>query len=171
MRKIDRYCKICNQQLCWGNSSGYCRICFNKTVLKHVEEKYCIVCGKKINKYKDGLRCRDCSNKLNRHPDYSGENNPNWKNGRSTIKYPFKFFSKRKTIFQRDKFQCQKCGITNDEYLILFNKSLDVHHIDFNKFNNDDSNLITLCRKCNVRADNHLDWIQQFKEITCSIKN
>jgi hypothetical protein len=39
-----------------------------------------------------------------------------------------------------------------------YNRSLEVHHIDHCTFNNDKSNLITLCKKCNVKANFDIDY-------------
>ena len=47
----------------------------------------------------------------------------------------------RQGIFERDKFQCQKCEATND---------LLLHHLDKNNKNNNPRNLITLCGKCHL---------------------
>jgi len=43
----------------------------------------------------------------------------------------------------KKKNVCEYCGFTP-----LHSCQLDVHHIDRNKSNNDDSNLMTLCANC-----------------------
>ena len=59
-------------------------------------------------------------------------------------------------IRKRDKFKCAICGQTG----------YDVHHIDYDKFNNLNENLITLCRSDHVKTNfNREGWIQFFKTI------
>ena len=68
-----------------------------------------------------------------------GEKNPAWKGGKSFEPYGFEFDEKlKKVIRQRDKFVCQICR----------KNGFCVHHIDYNKKNNNPNNLITLCRIC-----------------------
>lgn len=40
-----------------------------------------------------------------------------------------------------------------------------VHHIDYNRYNNDPSNLITLCASCNNLANYNRDWWKTFYQI------
>ena len=47
-------------------------------------------------------------------------------------------------IRRRDKQVCKYCGKTRKEN----KRKLDVHHIDFDKTNCSEENLITLCRAC-----------------------
>jgi hypothetical protein len=39
-----------------------------------------------------------------------------------------------------------------------YNRSLEVHHIDHCPDNCDKSNLITLCKKCNMKANKDIDY-------------
>ncbi len=57
----------------------------------------------------------------------------------------------RMTIYKRDNFTCQFCGISMTELKIPFH----VHHIIpfLTSFNNDESNLITLCPSCHRKED------------------
>lgn len=61
-------------------------------------------------------------------------------NRRKIIKYRWlnKLFD---AIFERDNYKCQSC---NKEKATL------VHHIDKNNFNNDPTNLVSLCNKCHL---------------------
>jgi len=51
-------------------------------------------------------------------------------------------------IRKRDNFQCQICGCPEKECL----RKLDIHHIDYNKKNDNPSNLISLCIGCHTRT-------------------
>lgn len=62
---------------------------------------------------------------------------------RGPSQYPPEFsYELRLQIRRRDKFKCQICGVHQ--------KGLSVHHIDCNKFNNQTSNLVSLCRSCHL---------------------
>lgn len=63
----------------------------------------------------------------------------------------------RKYVFQRDHYQCQSCGKTQQE------TTLEIDHIIAIAAGgcNDISNLQTLCRTCNQQKKHHLD--QRFR--------
>lgn len=75
-------------------------------------------------------------------PDISGENCKWWKGGKPK-EYPPEFSKRiKRKIKTRDNYTCQSC-------LCVFDStSLDVHHKDRDKYNNEDDNLITLCKSC-----------------------
>ncbi len=93
------------------------------------------------------------------------ENNPNWKNGIGKLPYPFEFTKQLKeSIRERDNHICQLCGKTEQEN----GRKLDVHHIDYNKENLDENNLISLCRNCHSKTHNNREnWILVLSEINC----
>ncbi len=66
------------------------------------------------------------------------------------------FDGKCDEIFERDNWQCQECGVSPEQSIILFNRRLAIHHIDENKENNDPDNLITLCIRCHCRLHGQL---------------
>jgi hypothetical protein len=85
----------------------------------------------------------------------SGKNSPNWQGGISKLPYSFNFTIRLKIkIRKRDNFTCQGCGITEKEH----GKTLTVHHIDYNKFNCQEINLITTCISCNTKANSNRDY-------------
>lgn len=78
----------------------------------------------------------------------TGEKNPNWKDGiskRQELRW-ISWYILRQTIFERDRFECQKCHKDHHEVELI------VHHKDENKNNNLKENLITLCRSCHSRT-------------------
>jgi hypothetical protein len=65
---------------------------------------------------------------------------------KSMYPYPVEFNKKlKKEIFNRDGGTCQICSklITNGH---------SIHHIDYNKENNEEKNLILLCRSCHSKT-------------------
>lgn len=80
-----------------------------------------------------------------------GELNPNWRGGRWIYwQYPYEFEAIKPYIRERDNYTCQHCGATSNG---TNDYKLDVHHIDGNRFNNEEWNLITLCRSCHKIAE------------------
>jgi len=98
---------------------------------------------------------------------FSGEKNPNWNGGSSFEPYSPEFNKvlKRK-IRKRDKFTCQLCFKSEN----TFKHKLAIHHIDYNKKNNSEDNLISLCKKCHAYTTfNRKDWIKHFKEKSAAL--
>lgn len=54
----------------------------------------------------------------------------------------------RESILERDNFACRVCGADGVE------ARLNVHHIDYERRNNKDSNLVTLCGVCHRAVHN-----------------
>lgn len=79
-----------------------------------------------------------------------GELNPNWKGGFVPEPYGVEFNAiLRATIRERDGYRCQ------NPYCFGESKRLVVHHIDYDKKNCEEFNLITLCNSCNSRANSN----------------
>src|SRR3972149_1218555 len=77
-----------------------------------------------------------------------GKENPNWNNGSSFEPYSPEFSKeKKKQILERDNYECQ-----NPNYDCLEITDLHIHHIDYNKQNNNPENLITLCNSCHSKT-------------------
>lgn len=94
--------------------------------------------------------------------NWTGENGPNWKGGVSFDPYSVDFnLSLKKSIRKRDRRRCQLCGEKGRR-----GKRLSVHHIDYDKANNDPGNLISLCRSCHGRTGgNRSYWQCLFTEL------
>ena len=90
-----------------------------------------------------------------------GKNNPSWKGGKSFEPYGVEFNEKlKKKIRKRDKFRCQECFRHQNE----LKRKLHVHHIDFDKKNSNENNLISLCTSCHNQTQfNRENWIGYFK--------
>lgn len=132
---------------------------------KYSDDKTCS-CGKPMARL--AKRCSECFHK--EHSEMlTGKNNPNYIHGQGNYPYPLEFSNNLKeAIKQRDNYTCQNCNITEEEHLIVFGEVLSVHHIDYNKFNNEPFNLITTCRNCNTRANfNREYWQTMFRGKLC----
>lgn len=88
-------------------------------IFQYPPERFCADCGSKLsNKYMTAKHCRKCQYKHN-----TGENNPRWKGGVSTL---YKLIQRnlweiwKFPILKRDNFECQTCG--------YHGKFLEVHH-------------------------------------------
>lgn len=132
---------------------------------------YCIDClergiKKEISGYR-AKRCRSCSGrkKINCHFK-KGKDNIAYVDGKSKEFYPSEFNNQlRLKIRKRDNYTCQKCGITEEEHLMVYGQILGVHHIDYNKQNLKDDNLISLCRECNLRVNKNREyWKKHFQK-------
>ncbi len=121
--------------------------------------------------WKQGQRCGRCRyDKFvgSGNPNYGngdkirGKSNPSWKGGISFDPYGDNFTKKlKKVVLERDNYKCQNpdCWNKKGNAAILM-----PHHIDYNKKNCCLSNLITLCRSCNGRANFSRDyWIELYK--------
>lgn len=84
----------------------------------------------------------------------------NWIDGRSFKPYSVEFNAKLKEkIKARDGYICKLCGIKKEE------STLSIHHIDYNKENNDDYNLVTLCLRCNSKVNRNREFYKKLFKI------
>jgi len=91
-----------------------------------------------------------------------GEAMPNWQGGISFEPYTAEFNNGLKLqIRKRDNYTCQECGKTEKQ----LKRKLSIHHIDYNKKNNDENNLISLCSKCHGKTNfKRKDWTTYFQK-------
>jgi hypothetical protein len=76
----------------------------------------------------------------------TGSNHPRWLGGISKLPYPFEFdYILKERIRSRDGYRCQLCHIQQSDC----KRALCPHHIDYDKSNLAESNLISLCVRCN----------------------
>jgi len=92
-----------------------------------------------------------------------GERSSNWKGGLSFEPYCSIFSDKefKKMILERDKNQCQSCGITRMMSIKLFGSNLNLHHINYNKKDCDPYNLLSLCVSCNSKANSNRPYYEE----------
>jgi hypothetical protein len=106
---------------------------------------YC-ECGELIHKQR--LRCDECYNKYREKV----------KNKRlKEDLYPSNWNSIAKKIRKRDNYKCQNPYCNQKVYI-----KLEVHHIDYNKHNYIDENLISLCTVCHIQTNYSRNWHWSF---------
>jgi hypothetical protein len=94
---------------------------------------------------------------------HRGEKSVRWLGGKSFEPYGIDFNNKlREQIRQRDNHECQECHLTQGQA----GYKLPVHHINYNKKNNDYANLITLCKSCHSQTNfSRADWTGYFRKL------
>jgi 5-methylcytosine-specific restriction endonuclease McrA len=150
-------------------NSTRCKSCANKGKLssnyKGGKPK-CEICNKSLSAY-NVKRCLKCEyDRRIQEEIFKGINNPSYVHGNGYSLYPSEFTRKLKeSIRKRDNHICQICNKQQKQ------KKLDVHHIDYNKENCQESNLITLCRRCNLKVNfNRNYWTELLKDKVTSME-
>jgi len=89
---------------------------------------------------------------------HSGEKSSFWRGGAFTNLYPTKWTrALKRLIRERDNYTCQLCGKESK-------MGLSVHHIDYNKENCNEENLITLCKSCHSKTGKPREkWMKFFQ--------
>lgn len=127
-----------------------CKECANKYKVEHSGVyKMCIVCGSLFRVVPSLMNEQyTCSKRCGK----TAHRNPQWQGGH-TIVYGKKWTrSLRNEIRMRDGYKCAICG----------DKGIDVHHIDYDKFNNNKDNLITLCHSCHSKTNTNREYWQAY---------
>lgn len=119
-------------------------------------EYHCNYCGKSVYRLPSSVKkyvfCDvECRLQWQKESGYmEGENSPTWLGGHEDHRGN-NWRRQRRSARKRDKFTCQRCGVTEKK----IGKSLDVHHIkpwrDFNgdwEVANHLNNLVSLCASC-----------------------
>lgn len=170
-------CKNCHKQIFYETvfiGSGLCRSCANSGSLHNnykdgrtLKKYHCKICQKHIG-INSGIygnkQCLSCMAK-NRHYSketkkklsllMSGKNHWNWQNGKSFERYSIIWTKELKEqIRKRDNRICQLCGKNEKNN----GRKLDVHHMDYNKKNCKENNLISLCHSCHIKTNYNRDY-------------
>lgn len=130
-----------------GSIDYLCRIGFTKKYRKNKDR----VRKGRPYPHKENCQCYFCKTKRG---ETKGKNNPAYIHGKSCEPYSLNFNNQLKELIRKkDNYQCQFCGSIQNS------RKFPPHHIDYNKQNDDLSNLILLCTGCNIKANyNREKW-------------
>ena len=141
---IDVLCPVCGKErLFWSLALGFYSTCCKEDCIKKVPSL-----KRKNNNYTHSLETRKIIGDSHR-----GAKSVQWLGGKSDEtsgeRYDYGFTEQlRIAIRKRDNNICQICGRTVEQE----GKELSCHHIDYNKKNNNPSNLISVCCKCHAKT-------------------
>jgi hypothetical protein len=181
---VETTCAFCNKTIYLKKSNmirspvhfccEYCRASYRSTIrgsnhhswkggLVNVECTYCGELKKvfpaQLKKTMNFFCDRICQGLWNKDHNI-GERNPNWKGGISYLPYSPEFNNKLKLkIRERDNFTCQICGEKEN------GKAHDVHHINYDKEDSRESNLICLCQvgnACHQKTNGNREYWMKF---------
>ncbi len=133
----------------------------NKLSQEHIETLRRVMKGGNSTSFKKGFKHTEEWKKQN-SLRMKGEKHHNFKNWKSKEPYGIEFSNKLKEfIRERNNHTCQECNYTQEQ----LGYKLHIHHIDYNKRNNNPNNLVPLCRSCHMKTGfNREDWTNYFKE-------
>jgi hypothetical protein len=91
------------------------------------------------------------------------ERTPAWKGGLSFEPYDISFDNQlKREIRKRDNYICMCCGIHQER----LKRSLDIHHVDYNKKLSIKENCISLCNNCHCKTNfNREHWKVFFQSV------
>ena len=118
--------------------------------------------GKKVSEKQKEQHSERMKGKNNPMYGKSGELSPNWQGGISFEIYTKEFSQIKKFILERDNYTCQ-CPDCEHKSI-----KLHVHHIDYNKQNNNSENLTILCHSCyskTVGKKDRIYWVKFYQNI------
>ena len=131
----------------------------------------CSTCGTEVKRnpsvlFKTSFCSADCKNNFHSNR-LKGEANPRYKDGvhqnSKQVKLLYQGFTLkiRQKIRKLDNDTCQICGITKVEHKM----NMHVHHVDYDKTNNQLHNLISLCRYCHGKVHGDEEkWLKILSE-------
>ena len=90
------------------------------------------------------------------------EKHSQWRGGSNQMQYGIEFNNNlREIIRERGNHTCQECKYPQEQ----LSQKLSIHHIDYDKKNNNMDNLISLCLSCHTKTNfNRDDWTKYYKE-------
>jgi len=124
--------------------------------------KYYCKCGRRLkNIY--AKKCRMCyikwlkqNSKYFKFPSRKGNKNNNWQGGIAYFPYAPNWRYIKIHIREKYNYICQLCN----------NSGNSTHHIDYDKMNCKEENLICLCKKCHAKTNANRDyWYVYFRYI------
>lgn len=88
---------------------------------------------------------------------FRGKNGPNWRGGINSLPYDTEWTRwLKEKIKDRDGNTCQNPRCQTPHEL------LDIHHIDYDKENSADINLITICKRCHGKTQRNREYWKRY---------
>ena len=152
---VDFYTKPSHQKLGWGK---YCSSKCRSKAQQNGSVVKCLICNKSVyrslkqlKKSKSGkyFCSKSCQTKW-RNGYFIGEKHPNWIDGSSAYRRILKSYN----IIPI----CIMCKISDE-------RILNAHHLDHNRLNNSELNLIWLCLNCHFLVHHHKKVESDLKKI------
>ena len=143
-------------------SKGYNKKSWFKKEHKGIKNKGRLGLGPNKTSFKKGVSSWNKGKSLIHSGSFkSGKEHLNWQGGIAHLPYPYEFNKQLKsTIRKRDNYTCKICFKKQSL------RTFVIHHIDYNKNNNNPKNLITLCRSCHAKTNFNRDaWIRFFEGV------
>jgi hypothetical protein len=170
-------CIDCGKTISTG-SHARCRKCYGKSITgdkshfwKNIPNRFCIMCNKKLTRRQILSNQIFCSRvcffeHATKNKTFVGKGNHAWQGGKSFEMYPQEFNKQLKEeIRDRDERKCQVCGAPEIECIT----KLHIHHLDYNKKNNSEVNLISLCNRCHIKTNGNREyWEKYFTKLMIS---
>jgi len=156
------YCIDCGKEI--SKNAKRCYSCNNKYNAKLLKNKHKLDCQCFICKAKRGECKGEKHSFFGKHHTKETIEKMSLVAGGTGIPYenrvhPKEFTNELKEQIRfRDNYICQICGLTTIEN----GKQLPVHHIDYNKKNNAEDNLIALCVSCHTKTNFNRDYWRNY---------
>lgn len=134
----------------------------SKLSKEEIIARYTIEVRKKISKALKNKKRQSLTkeHKIKIGEKVKGNKNGRWLNGKSYEKYTLDWTnSLRISIRERDKYICQICHEKQGDI------AFDVHHIDYDKKNNDIMNLISLCKRCHMKTNTNREYWENYLKV------
>lgn len=175
--KIEKNCLICGSIFSVSIGRSQAKYCSMQCVgisqrgrqmpeLKRRVIKKCENCGIEMSVIKcNERRVKCCSKKCSfkrRSKLTKGESNPAWAGGLSKFPYTYDWLKISAKFRKRDGYKCMNPICSNH----TGKGKIEGHHIDHDKSNNAQENIITLCTVCNTKANfNREYWVKFYRNI------
>lgn len=170
---ISKTCVICSKVYVVKRPQAKSRFCSLQCVgvsqrgvgkTRTSVQKICVVCSKTYTVYKSHKDRHHCCSMTCSYQRRSwitkDDKNPNWAGGVSRRPYPHHFYRVSRQVIARDGYQCK------NPLCRLNDRRLTTHHINYDKDDLRQENLICLCSSCNSRANFGRErWIEFYMDL------
>jgi len=168
-------CCDCGKEI--SKSAKRCLTCMGlKERTRDWSKAFCAVCNKPLSKsafYHNATKCHKCAAiasvslrntqaaRMKRSITLGGTGVPY-----ENTEYGSEFTKELKNKIIKRDCCCKICKLTIDQIMRLYDRKPHIHHIDYDKSNNSEENLVALCISCHMVTNTNRDyWQLRLKEI------